>query len=125
VQLKIRVQGFVGNNMFTPVKTHGNLLMDIRNPYFGTNANLAVADFQSGASKNNVGVLTSAPTTGWYTVTLKDAAHPFIDLEGTTQFRLRFQTDDNNDNGADYFKIFSGNSPVASRPQLIVEYYVP
>ena len=45
---------------------------------------------------------------------------------GTTQFRLRFLTDDNNDNAADYMKFFSGNYATASaRPTLIIEYYVP
>lgn len=125
MQLKINVQGFVGDNMFTPTKTHGNLVVDIRKQYFGADVNLAVTDFQSGASRNAVGVLSNIPSTGWRTVTLKSKAYPFINLTGTTQFRLRFQTDDNNDNGADYLKIFSGNAGTASRPQLIVEYYIP
>jgi len=124
-QLKIQVQGFVGGNMFTPTKTLGNLLMDIRKPYFGTNASLTADDFQFVADSNGVGVLSSIPGTGWHTVTLKSAAYPFINLTGTTQFRLRFQKDDNDDLGADYLKVYSGDAPVTNRPQLIVEYYVP
>lgn len=51
---------------------------------------------------------------------------PYIHLIGFTQFRLRFQKDDNDDMGADYLKFYSGNAGTASyRPQLIVEYYVP
>jgi len=46
-------------------------------------------------------------------------------LDGITQIRLRFQKDDNDDAGADYLKIYSGDAPAVSRPQLIVEYYVP
>jgi len=42
-----------------------------------------------------------------------------------THFRLRFTKDDNNDFGADYLKIFSGNALEADRPQLIIEYYIP
>jgi len=121
VKLKIKVQGFVGGNMFTPVKTLGNLLVDISEPGFGGNANLAVADFQSAASGNAVGVLGSA-STGWQTITLKSAAYDFVNLTGKTQFRLRFQKDDNDDLSADYLKIYSGEAPAASRPQLIVEY---
>jgi len=125
VKLRIKVQGFIGGNMFTPTKTLGSLLMDIRQPYFGTNANLVVADFQSAPSRNAVGVVGNIPSTGWRTVTLKNTAYPYINLTGTTQFRLRFQKDDNDDLGNDYLKIFSGDAPAASRPQLIVEYYVP
>jgi hypothetical protein len=111
--------------MFTPTKTLGNLLMDIRKPYFGSNAKLVVSDFQAGASKNSMGVLSSVPGTSWRTVTLKSAAYPFINLTGQTQFRLRFTKDDNDDKGADYLKIYSGNAVEANRPQLIVEYSVP
>jgi len=125
VKLKVKVQGFIGNNMFTPVKTHGSLLMDIRDPFFGANVNLATADFQSAASKSTVGVLASAPTAGSYTVTLSTTSFPFVNLAGTTQFRLRFQKDDNDDLGADYMKIYSGDAGSTDRPQLIVEYYVP
>jgi len=125
VQVKIKVQGFVGGNMFSPTKTLGNLLMDIRKPYFGTSAGLVAGDFQAGASKNSVGVLNSVPGTGWHTVTLKNTAWQYINLTGTTQLRLRFQKDDNDDLGNDYLKIYSGNAPTANQPQLIVEYYVP
>jgi hypothetical protein len=44
---------------------------------------------------------------------------------GATQFRLRFKKDDNNDFGADFLKIFSGDADEADHLQLIVEYYVP
>jgi len=111
--------------MFTPTKALGNLLMDISTPYFGTKANLAVGDFQAIASKNSVGTLASAPAVGWYTITLKTTSFLFIKLDDTTQFRLRFQKDDNDDLGADYLKIYSGDAGDVNSPQLIVEYYVP
>jgi hypothetical protein len=42
------------------------------------------------------------------------------------QFRLRFATDDNNDNAADYMKFYSGNYGTTTlRPTLIIEYYIP
>jgi len=125
VKLKIKIQGFVGGNMFIPTKTLGNLIMDIREPYFGTNANLVVSDFQSAVSQNAVGIIGSMPSTGWRTITLKTTAYQYVNLTGKTQFRLRFQKDDNDDLSADYIKVFSGDASVASRPQLIVEYYMP
>jgi len=125
VKLKIKIQGFAGGNMFTPTNTLGNLLIDIRKSRFGTSANLELVDFQSAANQNNVGVLASAPSAGFYTIILQSTAYDFINLKGTTQFRLRFQKDDNDDLGADYLKIFSGNAPAANRPRLIVEYVIP
>lgn len=125
VQLKLKIQGFAGGNMFTPTKTLGNLLVDIRKSNFGSSVNLAINDFQAGANKGGVGVLSTAPSTGWYTITLKSTSFSSVNLSGTTQFRLRFQKDDNDDAGADYLKIYSGNAPSASRPALIVEYHAP
>ncbi len=47
-------------------------------------------------------------------------------LPQTTQFHLRFVKDDNNDFGADFMKIYSGNALLeADRPQLIIRYYAP
>lgn len=123
VKLKIKVAGFTGTNMFTPVKTHGNLLADIRNPYFGTGVGLLVTDFQSSTDLNKVGRLASAPIPGWYTITLDNTSFPFVNLKGTTQFRLRFSMDDNDDGNSDYIRIFSGNAATGNRPQLIVEYH--
>jgi hypothetical protein len=75
--------------------------------------------------KLSIGALASVPTTGWYTVTLNSTAYPFINLAGATQFRLRFQKDDNDDMAVDYLKLYSGNAlNEADRPQLIIEYYV-
>jgi len=125
VRLRLNVQGFTGGNIFTPTKTLGNLLVDISKPYFGSNVNLVVGDFQAAAGSNGVGMLSSVPGTGWRTVTLKSAAYPFVNLTGTTQFRLRFEKDDNDDLGADFLMIHSGEASAANRPQLIVEYYIP
>lgn len=124
-QLRVKVNGFAGGNMFTPTKILGNLLVDIRKSYFGTNANLAVVDFQAKAGKSRVGRLTSALATGWYTITLNNTAYTYINRTATTQLRLRFRKDDNDDTGTDYLKIYSGNAPAANRPQLIIRYYVP
>jgi len=55
-----------------------------------------------------------------------NTAYQYINLTGTTQFRLRFKLDDDNDNTADYMKFFSGNYGTATdRPLLVIQYYVP
>jgi trimeric autotransporter adhesin len=122
VTLKIRKQGLVGTDPFT---THGNLLAEIRMPYFGTSAALVVSDFQAAANKTG-GLFGITPVSNWYSVTIGAASYPFVNLTGTTQFRLRFQKDDNDDLNADYMKFFSGNyTTVTARPTLVIEYTVP
>jgi parallel beta-helix repeat protein len=122
VTLKIRKQGLVGTDPFT---THGSLLAEIRMPYFGTSAGLVVSDFQAAASKT-AGLFGITPVSNWYSVIIRTTSFPYINLTGTTQFRLRFQKDDNDDLGADYMKFFSGDYATASaRPTLIIEYTLP
>jgi len=122
VRLVINIEEFVGDNMFTPTKTHGNMLVDINNLFFGTGVGLESVDFQSSASKAGVGKLKSAPTTGLYTIMLKSKAFSFINDTGTTQLRMAFTLDDNDDMSADYIKITSGDGS-SDQPQLIVEYF--
>ena len=123
IVLKIKKQGLVGTDPFT---THQGLLVDIRKPYFGTALGLAASDFQALASKGSVGTFGSTPSAGWYSVTLSSTARPYINKTGTTQFRLRFKLDDDNDNLADYMKFFSGNyATISSRPILIIQYFLP
>ena len=123
VVLKIKKQGLVGVNPFT---THKPLYVDIRKPYFGTAITLAANDFEAAASKGTVGTFGNVPISNWYSVTLNNTAYPYINLTGTTQFRLRFKLGDDNDDFADYMKFFSGNSGVsADKPLLIIQYYAP
>ncbi len=124
VTLKIKKQGLVGTDPFTIL---GALRVDIRKPYFGSAVGLENSDFQAAAGKSNIGNIPNTPVSNWYTkVWSTDTFFSFINRTGTTQFRLRFVTDDNNDNGADYMKFFSGDTATAgNRPTLIIEYYVP
>jgi hypothetical protein len=123
VVLKIKKQSLVGTNPFT---THQGLLVDIRKPFFGVGVGLAAADFQATADKNSVGTFGSTPSSGWYSVTLNSTAFSYINKLGTTQFRLRFKLDDNNDDLANTMKFFSGNAGTSTdRPMLIIKYYVP
>jgi alpha-tubulin suppressor-like RCC1 family protein len=123
VTLKIKKQDLVGTDPFT---THSNILVDVRKGAFGGSNALQLTDFQAAASKNAAGTINNTPSSGWYPVTFNSSAFPYINLTGVTQFRLRFALDDNNDNGADYLKFYSGDAGTASdRPLLVIEYYVP
>ena len=122
VRLRVRMHSVVGTN---PFATHGGLRVDIRKPYFGAAATLAIHDFQAAADQNAVGTFGAAPVNGWYAALINSSAFPYVNLTGVTQFRLRFTLDDNNDLGADVIRLYSGNAPVATRPVLIIDYTVP
>lgn len=122
VTLKVKKAGLVGTD---PFRSHKGLRVDISDSGFSGSLLLQSSDFQADASKVLVGQFSSKLVSGWYTANLGSAAYPYINTTGTTQFRLRFYKDDNNDGGADYFKFYSGNADAASRPQLIVEYTIP
>jgi len=122
VTLKVRKQGIVGTNPFT---THGLLSAAIRKPRFGSAVWLQVGDFQAAASLTSGTTFSSTPISNWYSAIGSSSTYPYINKTGTTQYRLKFATDDNDDLGADYMRFHSGDSAtMAYWPQLIVEYYV-
>jgi hypothetical protein len=120
-RLRIRWQGLVGTDPFT---THGWLRADIRKGVFSKDAALQLTDFNASASRGAVATFGKLPFNGWYTAKLSEAAFPYINAVGTTQFRLRFSLDDNDDRGADFMRFYSGNA-AENRPVLIITYYVP
>jgi predicted outer membrane repeat protein len=121
VILRIKKQGVTGTNPFNIL---GPLKVDMRKPAFGLPL-LALSDFQAATQKNNVASFINTPGGDWYSALLNNAGKNYLNLTGTTQFRLYFNLDDNNDNGNDYMKFYSGNTAIENRPQLIIEYSVP
>ncbi|MGC8856904.1 MAG: DNRLRE domain-containing protein, partial [Anaerolineae bacterium] len=119
--IKIKQAAIVGTN---PFSTHGSLLADLNTPYFGSLANLEISDFEAPASQLAAATFGVTPASGWYSATVKGLVLPSINLTGTTQFRLRFAKDDNDDLSADQIKFYSGNA-ASDRPMLIIKYYVP
>jgi hypothetical protein len=123
VTLKVMQQSIAGTNPFTAL---GALNVDIRKPFFGTTVGLAASDFQATASKVGVGTLGITPVSMWYMANLGSSANPYVNLSGTTQFRLRFATASNKNGLADYVNLYSGDATTASdRPVLIIQYYLP
>jgi CSLREA domain-containing protein len=116
---------YAGKKGTLPFKTHGNLLADIQMGAFKNNAALQLSDFKAGASQTGGLSFTKDKLNDWYSQTFNAADFQYINPIGVTQIRLRFTKDDNNDFGADFLKIYSGNAAEADRPQLIIEYYVP
>jgi len=122
VILKVKKAGVTGSN---PMSTHNSLVVDIKKGKFSTLPTLQINDFQAKPGKLKAGKFPTTLYSGWYRSALFKGAHAYINVKGNTQLRLRFTLDDNNDNGADILKLYSGNAILANRPQLIVEYYVP
>lgn len=123
VTLKILLQAAYGANPFTALN---GLRVDIRKPFFGSTVNLEIGDFQAAAEKPSVATFDDTPFQYWYSATIGSAGYPYINLAGTTQFRLRFATDDNNNHIADYMRFFSGNDSWENvKPRLIIRYDVP
>jgi peptide/nickel transport system substrate-binding protein len=126
VTLKVRKQGIAGGG--DPVTMFKGFMVDVKNGFFGANASLQASDFQAAGGLKTVGPLTTAPLNNWYSLNLTSAKANMNRLNtnsGVTQLRLRFKLDDNNNAVANTLKLYSGNAPAASRPQLNVEYYVP
>jgi hypothetical protein len=121
ITLRIKRQGVTGTN---PFKTHGGLLVDIREGGFGSSPALQLSDFKAKASNNSAGAVDKSSVGGWHSVVFGSAPHGYINRTGVTQFRLRFKKNDNNDFGADFLRIYSGNAGASNIPQLMVEYYV-
>jgi len=131
VTLRIRRSGVVGTNPFTmpdPSQNRGlNLLkVDIKAGFYHDNPDLERIDFQAVGSRDNVGRFIKTPSGGWYRAPLRSPSYSLVNRTGDTQFRLHFAVDDAGAGmSADYLSFYTGNADPASRPQLIITYYLP
>jgi peptide/nickel transport system substrate-binding protein len=126
VMLQYKQHSITGSN---PYASHGRVWADIKKGFFSNNPGLVRSDFAAAASLNFAGFFKYTPSSLKYKIyraNLKSSAFKYINLAGTTQFRLRFAKDDDNDSTADFIKIFCGNMNVPfNRPVLRVWYYTP
>ena len=125
VVLKVRKQGIVGGG--NPVTIFNGFMADIKKGFFGSTSALQTSDFQALANKT-YGPFKPTLVSGWYSINLTNGSayiNKLFTNGGLTQIRLRFKLDDNNDAVANYLKLYSGNAPAASRPKLVIKYYVP
>lgn len=110
-----------GTNPFT---THGTCWADVQTGGFSGSTALQTGDFQAAATAVQATSLSNAASNGtWSAGDLNAAGLAAIDKAGTTQLRVYFALDDNNDLGTDYIGYYSGdNTTAANRPQLVVTY---
>ena len=96
----------------------------MRNPAFGASA-LELTDFNFAAKKVKPAVFNPTPVSGWFSARFNNGGNLYINRTGTSQLRLYFSVDDNNNNIADFIRFFSGNAAAGDRPKLLITYYVP
>ena len=122
VTLRLLRGSVTGTNPFT---THGTCWVDVQNGSgFSGSTTLQNGDFQATATAVHAATLSNAASNGiWSTATLNAAGIAALNKTGTTQLRVSFNLDDNDDTNNDYLGYYSGeNSTAANRPQLAVTY---
>lgn len=119
--LRIRHQAIVGLDPFAEF-TH--LAVDMKEGAFGTLA-LELSDFNATADAQAVGAINSTLVNNWYSLSLNATGRGLVNLiSGATQFRLRFNPDDNDNNAADYLQVYSGDHATYP-PELVITYTLP
>jgi hypothetical protein len=124
VTLKVQKQSVTGGG--NPVAIFQGFMVDIKKGFFGTTS-LQTSDFQAAPSKS-YGPFNTAITGTWYNIDITNAKAYINKLAangGLTQIRLRFNLNNDSNTIANYLSLFSGEAPLASRPALIIQYYVP
>jgi len=109
----------------SPFTTHGTCWADVQSGTgFSGSTALQTGDFQAAATAVQAASLSNAANNlDWSTGSLNAAGLAAINKIGTTQLRVYFNLDDNNDGGNDYIGYYSGdNGTAANRPQLVVTY---
>ncbi|MFL6290529.1 MAG: M14 family zinc carboxypeptidase [Thermoanaerobaculia bacterium] len=121
VTLRLRRGTLSGTSPFT---THGTCWVDVQTEGFSGSTTLQTGDFQAAATAVQAASLTNAATNGaWSEGSLNAAGLAALSKTGTTQLRVYFNLDDNDDTGNDYIGYDSGdNGTSANRPQLVVTY---
>jgi hypothetical protein len=121
-KLALHLQSVDGTDPFT---THGALRIDVANPFFGAGVGLDKSDFEAAPTVSAAGRVLPPPSGDLYSGVLNLAGRAAINRSGSTQLRLRFALDDNDDQSADVANFYSGDATnPASRPVLWL-YYNP
>jgi hypothetical protein len=121
VTLRLRRGSVSGTSPFT---THGACWVDVKSGGYSDSTALEAGDFQATATAVQAASLSNAASDGsWSEGNLNGAGMAAISKLGTTQLRVYFATDDNDNGRNDYIGYYSGgSSAAANRPQLVVTY---
>jgi choice-of-anchor B domain-containing protein len=120
VTLRLRRGSLNGTN---PFGTHGVCWVDVKSGNFGGAPALETGDFQAAATASQAASLSNAAANGtWSEGMLNGAGIAAISKTGTTQLRVYFAMDDNDNTRNDFVGYYSGGAAAANRPQLVVTY---
>jgi hypothetical protein len=121
VTLRLRRGTVSGTNPFT---TRDTCWADVRTGGFSGSTALETGDFQAVATAVQAASLSDAVANGdWSEGSLNAAGLAAVNKTGTTQLRVYFALDDNDDGRSGYTGYYSGdNSTAANRPQLVLTY---
>lgn len=106
----------------------GDLIVDMTTGSFGGSPTLSAGDWRAPATREGVSKFAWPAYSPGQTIysRLDDPHTPLVNTEGRTQFRVRYQNDDNGDFGSDYMSYATSNSfSAGDRPTLNVEFYIP
>ncbi|HEV7509555.1 MAG TPA: Ig-like domain repeat protein [Thermoanaerobaculia bacterium] len=120
--LRLRRGTVVGTSPFT---THGICWVDIQSGSgFSGSSALQTGDFQAVATAVQAASLSNAANNlDWSQGRLNAAGLAALNKTGTTQFRVYFALDDDDDKFDNYIGYYSGDdATAANRPQLVVTY---
>ena len=117
--LRIKRGTSAGTNPFTIL---GTCTVDMSNA-FGGSTTAAISDFEAAATTSGVASMSNVTTNGTFsTGTLSAAGRTAINKVGTTQFKVYFTTDDNNNATSDYIGFYSGEAAAGNKPELVITY---
>lgn len=120
--LMIKQASLVGED---PYSWPSSLLVDLRKGVFGDSTLIQQWDFYAAPTIKAVGSMVYDGNS-WYRLNLPSSSFSSINKVGSTQLRLRFKVDDNDNQNADYLQFFSGNYlDKDSVPKLYITYAVP
>jgi hypothetical protein len=108
----------------TPFGGLGACRVDVRAGGFSGQTALEAGDFEAASDAAQVASLNAPAADGdWAEGVLDAAGLAVINRTGTTQMRVRFARDDDDDRRPDFVGFRSGDdADAASRPQLVISY---
>jgi len=106
----------------SPFTTHGTCTVDMSNA-FGGSTTAATSDFEAAASASGVASMSNVTSNGSFsTGALNSTGMAAVNKTGTTQFKVYFTLDDNDDLGTDYIGFYSGEAASGNKPELVITY---
>jgi hypothetical protein len=112
-----------------PFDWGGTCYIDLANPHFYLSEDMEAQDWHIPATASAVATFSSAPldpNEGDYMISGKFNAdgRMNINLDGLTQFRVRFTVPTNSDYTSDYFGFWSAEAIEIRKPKLLIEYSI-